>query len=287
MQDDVSVQLALNTIRKEARKTRSTFGGGLIRPKIAIIAGSGLRELTTEVENKKTFDFDEILGYKNIRGSDHPGKLILGTLEDTPVAIMDGRYHFYEGFTPQQITTPIRVLRRLGARTLILTCACGGLLPHHRKGEIAVIRDHINLMGSPLVGPNNSKYGPRFPDMYQVYDYKLASMAASLLPEYGHLQDYNIYAGVVGPQLETPAEYAMLRTLGATLVGMSIVPEAITAVHCGMKVLGLGVITDLCDPTLLKPTKISEIIEAANAAEPQLRSLLKEMVKSQKYVKRK
>src|SRR6266496_5871330 len=189
---------------------------------------------------------------------------------------MQGRFHRYEGYTLAQIAFPVRVLRQLGAGTLIVSNACGGMHPLWSPGDLMLIADHINLLGdNPLVGPNDDRLGPRFPDMSEPYDAGLRAVARAVALERAIVLREGVYVAVPGPNLETRAEYRMLRALGADLVGMSTVPEVITAVHQGMRVLGLSIITDTCLPDALEPTSVEQIIAVARAAEPKLATLVR------------
>jgi purine-nucleoside phosphorylase len=188
---------------------------------------------------------------------------------------MEGRFHSYEGYSHRQITFPIRVMRALGAETLIVSNACGGLNPIYTQGDIVVIDDHINLMnGNPLIGVNDDNLGPRFPDMSRPYDPVLIREAMEIARRENFAAHRGVYVGVTGPNLETRAEYRFLRTIGADVVGMSTVPEVLVAVHAGMRVLGLSIVTDMCFPDSLKPANIEEIVATANAAEPNLRKIV-------------
>jgi purine-nucleoside phosphorylase len=184
---------------------------------------------------------------------------------------MEGRFHFYEGYTLDEITLPVRVMKAIGVELLVVSNAAGGLNPQHESGDIVLIEDHINLMGiNPLIGPNNDSLGPRFPDMIEPYCLKTLSLAEQCALERGVKTHRGVYVGVTGPNLETRAEYRFLRTIGADVVGMSTVPEVIVAVHAGLKVLGLSCVTDLCLPDALQPVNIDEIIATAAKAEPKM-----------------
>jgi len=192
------------------------------------------------------------------------------------VAAMQGRFHRYEGYTLQQIAVPVRVLKRLGAETLIVSNACGGMHPLWRPGDLMLIADHINLLGdNPLVGPNDDALGPRFPDMSEPYDAELRALARAVALEQGITLREGVYVAVTGPNLETPAEYRMLRAVGADVVGMSTVPEVITARHMNMRVLGVSIITDQCLPDALEPATVEQIIAVARRAEPSLTALIR------------
>ena len=209
----------------------------------------------------------------------HAGRLVLGHLEGTPVAVMQGRFHRYEGYALQQVTFPVRVLKALGADTLVVSNVSGGMNPLWSVGELVLIDDHINLLGdSPLIGPNVEELGPRFPDMSEPYDLGLQELARAAALEMGIRLNRGVYVAVPGPQLETRAEYRMLRAMGADIVGMSTVPEVIVARHMDMRVLGLSIITDACLPDALEPVDVSRIIEAAGAAEPHLTRLIERVV---------
>jgi purine-nucleoside phosphorylase len=206
----------------------------------------------------------------------HSGRLLFGTLGGQGVVAMQGRFHRYEGYSLQQVTFPVRVMRGLGARTLIVSNACGGMHPLWAPGELVLIADHINLLGdNPLVGANEDALGPRFPDMSAAYDPDLRALARQVAREQQIVLREGVYVAVSGPNLETAAEYRLLRALGADVVGMSTVPEVIVAVHGGMRVLGVSIVTDACLPDALKPANVQEIIATAAKAEPQLTRLVK------------
>jgi purine-nucleoside phosphorylase len=205
----------------------------------------------------------------------HAGQLVCGTLEDVPVVAMEGRFHAYEGYTFQQITFPVRVMKALGAELLVVSNACGAVNPQYAQGDIMVIEDHINLMsGNPLIGPNDDSLGPRFPDMSRPYDPALIDRVLEIARRENFAAHKGVYVAVTGPNLETRAEYRFLRIIGADVVGMSTVPEVLVAVHAGMRVLGLSIVTDMCLPDALKPADIDEILATAVAAEPKLRKIV-------------
>ena len=209
----------------------------------------------------------------------HAGRLLSGRLAGRPVLAMQGRFHRYEGYSLQQVTFPVRVLRQLGAHTLIVSNACGGMHPDWHAGDLMLIADHINLLGdNPLVGPNDARLGPRFPDCSALYDEGLRAIARRVAREHGTTLREGVYVAVPGPNLETRAEYRMLRAIGADVVGMSTVPEVIVAVHQGMRVLGISIITDQCLPDALEPADIGRIIATAAEAEPRLTTLLATVV---------
>jgi purine-nucleoside phosphorylase len=201
--------------------------------------------------------------------------LVCGRLAGVPVVAMEGRVHSYEGYSYQQITFPVRVMKHLGADLLILSNACGGMNPHYRIGDVMVIDDHINLMnGNPLIGINDDRLGPRFPDMARAYTPELVDRALEIARRENFVAHRGVFVAVSGPNLETRAEYRFLRNIGADCVGMSTVPECLVAVHSGMRVLGLSAVTDLCFPDSLKPVDIKEILHAATLAEPKLRTIV-------------
>ncbi|HSG81703.1 MAG TPA: purine-nucleoside phosphorylase, partial [Gemmatimonadota bacterium] len=209
----------------------------------------------------------------------HSGRLLLGRLSGQLVVAMQGRFHRYEGYSLQQVSFPVRVMRDLGAEILVVSNACGGMDPMWDVGDLMLIADHINLLGdNPLIGPNLDELGPRFPDMSEPYDLGLQKLALDVAREERITLRRGVYVAVPGPNLETRAEYRFLRMIGADVVGMSTVPEVIVALHGGMKVLGISIITDSCLPDALKPASVEEIIRVAGQAEPKLTSLIKNVV---------
>lgn len=246
-----------------------------LAPEVAIILGTGLGQLAQKIDAVATLRYQDIPHFPCSSVESHAGELIVGRLGGKAVLALSGRFHYYEGFTMQQLTFPVRVARELGAHSLIVSNACGGMNPQFRAGHIMVITDHINLMGdNPLRGPNDDSLGPRFPDMSQPYCERLIEIAEAVALEQRIKLQRGVYLGCAGPNLETKAEYRMMRWMGADVVGMSTVPEVIVAVHAGMKVLGLSVITDECFPDALKPAQLEHIIAVANAAEPVLSELV-------------
>lgn len=248
-------------------------------PEVGIILGTGLGRLAIEIDQDAAIPYGEIPHFPLSTVESHEGRLILGRLGGKPVVVMQGRFHCYEGYTMQQITFPVRVMRRLGASTLLASNVSGGMNPLFAPGDIMLITDHINLLGgNPLIGRNDPDLGPRFPDMSEPYTRSLISLAERVaLDERIKLQK-GVYVAVPGPNLETRAEYRFLRAIGADVVGMSTVPEVIAAVHAGMRVLALSVITDSCLPDALEPADISSIISIAEGAEPKLTQLMKRIV---------
>jgi purine-nucleoside phosphorylase len=260
------IEAASSVIRSRFPKT----------PDVAIILGTGLGRLAAEIKAEATIDYHEIPGFPLSTVESHDGRLLCGTLAGKTVVAMQGRFHRYEGYSLQQVTFPVRVLHALGARTLIVSNACGGLHPLWQAGDLMLIADHINLIGdSPLVGPNDEALGPRFPDLSNVYDQSLRALAREVAVATRVTLREGVYVAVAGPNLETRAEYRFLRAIGADVVGMSTVPEAIVAIHAGMRVLGLSIITDMCLPDALEPATVEQIIGVANRAEPQLTTLVR------------
>lgn len=245
------------------------------RPNYLLILGTGLGQLADEMDIQTTISYDEIPHFPVSTVESHAGKLLFGTLGGKEVVAMQGRFHYYEGYTMQQIVFPIRVLKELGADTLFVSNACGGMNPNYKRGDIMLIRDHINLLGdNPLIGPNDNELGPRFPDMSDPYTERLRDIAQTVALEDGIPMHQGVYVALSGPMLETRAEYRYLRLLGADVVGMSTVPEVISAVHMGMDVLGVSVITDECFPDALEPVNIEEILDAAAMAEPKMTKVI-------------
>jgi len=242
-----------------------------LRPKVAVILGTGLGGLAEEMRVETALSYEDVPGFPAATLEFHAGRLLFGQLGGRRVVAMQGRFHRYEGYTLQQVTFPVRVMRALGADTLVVSNACGGMHPLWRPGDLVLIADHINLLGdNPLVGPNDGQLGPRFPDMSMPYDVGLRTLARDVARELGVTLREGVYVAVTGPNLETAAEYRFLRGIGADVVGMSTVPEVIVAVHGGMRVLGLSIITDACLPDSLAPADIPKIIATAKAAEPAL-----------------
>jgi purine-nucleoside phosphorylase len=244
-------------------------------PEVALILGTGLGSLAAAIDVEYAMPYDDIPHMPASTVESHAGRLLFGTLAGRRVVAMQGRNHHYEGYSLQQVTLPVRLMHALGARVLVLSGAAGGMNPLWQAGDLVMLSDHINLMGSnPLVGPNLDELGPRFPDMSQPYDRALQELTARTALELGIRLQRGTYAAVAGPNLETRAEYRMLRMLGADLVGMSTVPEVIVARHMDMRVLALSIVTDLCLPDALEPADIDLIIRTAQAAEPALARLL-------------
>lgn len=249
------------------------------RPETAIVLGTGLSDLAGQVEDPLVLPYDAIPGFPKSTVETHTGRLVLGTLEGRRVAVMQGRTHAYEGYALDEVTFPVRVLRALGAEHMLVSNASGGMNPVWSPGDLVLITDHINLLGdNPLVGPNVESLGPRFPDMSEAYDRALCDLAREEALRQGIQLREGVYVAVPGPCLETAAEYRMLRTMGADMVGMSTVPEVIVARHSGMRVLGLSIITNVCLPDALEPADIDTIVRVANEAEPRLTGLVRAVV---------
>jgi purine-nucleoside phosphorylase len=250
-----------------------------IRPRVAVILGTGLGGLADEIEAESIIPYSDIPGFPVPTVESHSGRLLLGHLSGQPVVAMQGRFHLYEGYSLQEVTFPVRVMRDLGAEILIVSNACGGMNPLWDVGDLMLIADHINLLGdNPLIGTNPDELGPRFPDMSEPYDLELQRLAIDVALVERIVLRRGVYVAVAGPNLETRAEYRFLRMIGADVVGMSTVPEVIVARHGGMRVLGISIITDSCLPDALKPASVEEIIRVAGAAEPQLTLLIKNVV---------
>jgi purine-nucleoside phosphorylase len=248
-------------------------------PELAIILGTGLGGLAKEISASATIPYEQIPGFPLSTVESHAGRLILGTLAGRPVVAMQGRFHRYEGYSLQQVTFPLRVMHALGAQVLLVTNVSGGMHPLWAPGDVMLIADHINLLGdNPLIGRNDDRLGPRFPDMSDPYDSGFRALARQTALELGLQLREGVYVAVPGPNLETRAEYRMLRTMGADVVGMSTVPEVIVAAHQGMKTLGFSIITDQCLPDALEPAELSQILAVAGVAEPKLTRLVTALV---------
>jgi purine-nucleoside phosphorylase len=271
--DGVRVRAALQQA-VDAVRARTPFV-----PDIGVVLGTGLGGLGREIALETAIPYGELPHFPLSTVESHAGRLLLGELAGKRVVAMEGRFHRYEGYTLSQVVLPIRVMRLLGARTLFVSNACGGLDPLWRAGDLVLIDDHINLLGdNPLIGPNLDDLGPRFPDMSAPYDRALQALAEAAALRLGLPLRRGVYAAVPGPNLETRAEYRMLRMMGADVVGMSTVPEVIAARHMNMRVLGVSVITDECLPDALAPANVEEIIRVAREAEPRLTALLRDVI---------
>ena len=250
-----------------------------LQPRVGVILGTGLGGLATEIDVETEISYEDLPHFPLPTVESHSGRLVLGTLDGVSVVAMQGRFHLYEGYSLQDVTFPVRVMGALGADTLVVSGAVGGMNPLWDLGDLMLLDDHINLLGeNPLTGPNLDALGPRFPDMSRPYDRELQEIAISSAMELGITLWRGVYVAVAGPNLETRAEYRMLRRLGADVVGMSTVPEVIVARHQGLRVLGIAIITDLCLPDALEVADVPQIIATAMAAEPELTSLIRTVI---------
>jgi purine-nucleoside phosphorylase len=264
---------AFECAEEAASIVRGRFAG---RPRCGLILGTGLGRVAAEIDVTTTIEYGEIPGFPLSTVESHAGRLLCGTLGGQTIVAMQGRFHRYEGYSLQQVTFPVRVMRALGADTLMVSNACGGLNPLWSAGDVMLISDHINLLGdSPLIGPNDDRLGPRFPDLSTPYDASLRAHARAVAMGRGIPLREGVYVAVAGPNLETRAEYRFLRMIGADVVGMSTVPEVLVGIHAGMRVLGLSIVTDMCLPDALAPATVERIIAVANRAEPALTDLVR------------
>jgi len=267
----------LDNIERTAAYIKARIGD--FEPEIGIILGTGLGGLVTEIEIEKQMMYSNIPDFPISTLEFHSGKLIFGKLSGKRVVAMQGRLHYYEGYSMQQITFPVRVMKMLGIKTLFVSNASGALNPDFRKGDLMVIEDHINLQAqNPLIGINNSDLGPRFPDMSEPYQHTLIDKALKIAGDNKITCHKGVYVSVTGPNLETRAEYRFLRIIGGDAVGMSTVPEVIVANHMGLPVFAISVLTDEGFPDTLKPVSVEEILAVATAAEPKLTLILKELI---------
>jgi purine-nucleoside phosphorylase len=270
------------TLLEKIEAARSHLAGlGSLKPETGIILGTGLGPIAAILEVESEAAYGEIPHFASPTVDGHEGRWITGRISGRPVAVMQGRFHFYEGHSMEDIAFPIRVMKALGVRSLFITNIAGGVNPEYGLGDMMVLTDHINLLGgNPLIGRNEDTVGPRFPDMSQPYDRALAAKLIALGEEQGLALKKGVYACMSGPCLETAAEYRMLRIIGADAVGMSTVPEVIAAVHAGIKVAALSLITDACNPDDLRPIDIPEIMRVAGEAEPKIARLMRGMVEA-------
>lgn len=251
-----------------------------MKPGIGIILGTGLGGLVKEIKKEIMIEYGKIPHFPVSTVESHHGKLIFGTLSGKKIVAMQGRFHMYEGYNLKQVTFPVRVMKFLGVESLLISNAAGALNPLFQKGDVMIMSDHINLLGdNPLIGPNDDELGPRFPDMSEAYSKELIALAEQAALDLKIRVQKGVYVAMQGPNLETKAEYRFLRTIGADAVGMSTIPEDIVAVHMGMKVLGISILTDECFPDALKPALLEEILKVATKAEPKMTVIMKEVVK--------
>jgi purine-nucleoside phosphorylase len=263
------IQEAVNTLREREK----------IVPQLGMILGTGLGGLAEQIETTSVIPYAEIPHFPRSTVESHAGQLVCGRLRGVPVVAMEGRFHYYEGYSMEDVTFPVRVMKALGAETLIVTNAAGGMNPQYELGDLVIIEDHINLMGdNPLRGINDDSLGPRFPDMAAPYDPQLISLARQSALELGVTTHKGVFVAVTGPNLETRAEYRMLRGMGADVVGMSTVPEVIVAIHAGLRTLGFSVVTDVCLPDALAPVEIAKILEVAAQGGEKLARLIPRIV---------
>lgn len=256
------MQGLLDRIQEAETFIRQSWQG---HPKVGMILGTGLGGLTEQIEIQATIPYGEIPHFPISTAPSHAGRLVCGLLRGVPIVAMEGRFHYYEGYSLQQVTFPVRVMKALGADTLLVTNAAGGINPQLELADLVVIEDHINLMpDNPLRGVNDDRLGPRWPDLCEPYSRRLLGIARASALELGIHVHKGVFVAVPGPNLETRAEYRMLKAYGADVVGMSTVPEVLVAIHSGMQVLGFSVVTDICLPDHLEPVEISKIL--ANAA---------------------
>ncbi len=269
-------------LRRQINETRTAIRKQIsMKPTVGIILGTGLGELVKEIKGKKSIPYDELPNFPVSTVESHESQLVFGKIGNKNVVAMQGRFHYYEGYTMKEVTFPVRVMKALGVKTLIVSNASGGMNPQFEGGDLMLITDHINLMGdNPLFGVNDDKLGPRFPDMIEPYDEGLIKLVEKISVEERIPVKRGVYVAISGPNLETKAEYRFLRMIGADAVGMSTVPEVIVAVHAGLRVMGISVVTDECLPDALKPVDIDMILKVAAEAEPKLSRLISKTIKS-------
>ena len=266
------MQRLAEQIDEAAAFVRSRWSG---MPRVGMILGTGLGGLAEQITRKTVIPYAEVPHFPTSTSPSHAGQLVCGELRGVPVVAMEGRFHFYEGYSMQQVTFPVRVMKALGADTLVVTNAAGGMNPHFELSDVVIIDDHINLMGdNPLRGINDEQLGPRFPDMCEPYSRELSAIALQSALDLGIAAHKGVFVAVTGPNLETRAEYRMLRGMGADVVGMSTVPEVLVAVHAGLKVLGFSIVTDLCLPDALAPVEIEKILAVAAIGGEKLSRLI-------------
>ncbi len=242
---------------------------------VGIVLGTGLGALAERIDADVVIPYEELPHFARSTVETHAGKLILGVLEGKNVVAMQGRFHYYEGYSAKEITFPIRVMKALGAETLVVSNACGGMNPQFKPGDVMLIEDHINMLGcNPLIGVNDDRLGPRFPDMCEPYSKELIAKAQQVALDAGIMTQKGVYVAVAGPNLETRAQYRFFRAIGADVVGMSTVPEVVVAVHAGMKVLGFSIITDMGLADALEPVNIERILQNAAEAEPKMNAII-------------
>ena len=275
-----NVQDATSELKRQIDEAVASLRGRTtLVPEVGVILGTGLGTLAEGLSVETRIPYKDIPHFAVSTVESHKGELVFGKLGGRPAVVMSGRVHFYEGYTMRQVSFPVRVMQALGAKTLIVSNACGGMNPLFDAGDIMLVTDHINLMGdNPLIGPNDETLGPRFPDMSQPYDRKLLALAEDVALEEKLKVQKGVFVAVAGPNLETAAEYRFLRGIGADVVGMSLIPENLVAVHGGMRVLAFAVVTDLCLADALEPVDIPKILAVAAQAAPRLDRLVTRVV---------
>lgn len=275
----LDIQQYQHHVSEAAAHIREALPSGMTHPSIGLILGTGLGKLADVIEAEETLPYGDIPHFPTSTVESHDGRLLLGHLDGVPVLAMQGRFHLYEGYTAHEITFPVRVMAVLGIDTLLISNAAGGMNPHFRRGDLMLITDHMNFQGAnPLEGPNVEAWGPRFPDMSEPYDVALRALAKQHALDQGIKLQEGIYLAVLGPNLETKAEYRFLRRIGADVVGMSTIPEVLVARHMGLRVMAMSVITDECFPDALKPVSLDDVLAAAGEAEPKLTALTRAVV---------
>lgn len=269
-------------LRRKINETRAAIRKKVaVKPTVGIILGTGLGELVKEIKGKKSIPYGDLPNFPVSTVESHESQLVFGRIGQKNVLAMQGRFHFYEGYSMKEVTFPVRVMKALGVKTLIVSNAAGGMNPNFKAGDLMVITDHINLMGdNPLIGPNDDTLGPRFPDMCEPYSGELIELIEKVALEEKIPLKRGVYVAVAGPNLETRAEYRFLRVIGADAVGMSTVPEVVVAVHAGLRVLGISCLTDECLPDALQPANIEMILKIAAKSEPVLSRLISKTIKS-------
>ena len=261
--------------RKVSEAANFLKDAALVKPRIGILTGTGLGSIGQSLVTTDEFNYQQLPHFPLSTVTSHRGRLLMGTIAEKPTVVLQGRFHLYEGYTPLEVTFPIRVMQVLGVQILIVTNAAGGLNRDFHPGEIMIITDHINLTGAnPLIGPNNDRWGDRFPDMSRAYDNTLSNLARRAAKDQQVAHQTGVYAGLQGPSLETPSEVRYLKTIGADAVGFSTVQEVIAAVHANMRVLGLSTITNVHDPDRPVPATVTEIIDVAQKAAPKLNAII-------------
>ncbi len=269
--------MSLEQIKKTAAfiKDKVTFS-----PEVGIVLGTGLGALAKEIEVQHTIPYEEIPSMPLSTVEGHSGKLLFGILGGKKVMAMQGRFHFYEGYTMEQVVFPIRVMKQLGIQTLLVSNASGGVNPDFEIGDLMIITDHINLMPNPLIGKNEEQLGVRFPDMSEAYDKSLIQKAINIATKHKIPVQQGVYIGLTGPTLETPAEYKYMRAIGGDTVGMSTTSEVIAAVHMGIPVFAMSIITDLGVEGKIKKVTLNDILRTAEKSEPKMTVIMKELLKA-------